>query len=287
MKKIICWWSGGVTSAVACWFAIQLFGKDRCRVIFTDTRNEDDDTYRFMRDCEKWYNLPIEIITNEKYNSIEEVWDKHNSLNVANGAICSSTLKREVREIWQKNNDWEHQVFGFDLDEAKRAKSMTINNPKVKAIYPLMMYGLFKKDCIKIIEDAGIEVPLMYHLGFLNNNCFKTGCVQGGIGYWQKIKREYPDKFNDMAEREHRYTDNKGKPVTMLRVKFGDDYVPLFLKPHPNYPNLPRFEDRKGIEPKPLFECNGFCGINDLEERNDTEKEINYQFDLFENNDYS
>lgn len=283
MEKIICWWSGGVTSAVACKLAIDLYGKDRCRVIFIDTRNEDDDTYRFMRDCEKWYDLPIEIITNEKYSSIQEVWDKNNSLNVANGAVCSSTLKREVREKWQKDNIWEYQVFGFDLDEAKRAKSMTINNPKVKAIYPLMMYGLFKKDCIDIIEEAGIEVPLMYHLGFLNNNCFKTGCVQGGIGYWQKIKREYPEKFNDMAEREHRYTNNKGKPVTMLRVKVGEDYVPLFLKLHPNYPTLPRFEDRKGVEPKPLFECNGFCGINDLEERVYTEKEINYQFDLFNN----
>lgn len=285
MKKVICWWSGGVTSAVACKLAIDLYGAENCRVIFIDTKNEDDDTYRFMRDCEKWYGIPIEIISSDKYDSIQEVWDKHNSLNVANGAICSSTLKREVREKWQKDNIWEYQVFGFDLDEAKRAKGMTINHPKVKAIYPLMMYGLFKKDCIDIIEESGIEVPLMYHLGFLNNNCFKTGCVQGGIGYWQKIKREYPDKFNDMAEREHRYTDNKGKPVTMLRVKVGDDYVPLFLTPHLGYPNLPKFEDRKGIEPKPLFECNGFCGINDLEERNYTEKEINYQFDLFENND--
>ena len=34
-KDIICWWSGGVASAVAC-------------------HNEHEDTYRFKDDCEKW-----------------------------------------------------------------------------------------------------------------------------------------------------------------------------------------------------------------------------------------
>jgi hypothetical protein len=27
---------------------------------------------------------------------------------------------------------------------------------------------------------------------------------------------------------------------------------------------------------EPLFECNGFCGTNDLNKRSETEKEINY-----------
>jgi hypothetical protein len=28
---------------------------------------------------------------------------------------------------------------------------------------------------------------------------------------------------------------------------------------------------------EPLFECNGMCGINDMSERIQTEKEINYE----------
>ena len=51
MGKVICWWSGGVTSAVACKLTIDTFGKDNCRVIFIDTENEHMDTYRFMEDC--------------------------------------------------------------------------------------------------------------------------------------------------------------------------------------------------------------------------------------------
>jgi hypothetical protein len=44
----------------------------------------------------------------------------------------------------------------------------------------------------------------------------------------------------------------------------------------------------KGRPPKPLLECNGFCGINDLD-KNPTEEEINFsdeetnQITLFNN----
>jgi NH3-dependent NAD+ synthetase len=31
--KAICWWSGGITSAVACKLAIDMFGKDNCDIL--------------------------------------------------------------------------------------------------------------------------------------------------------------------------------------------------------------------------------------------------------------
>ncbi len=291
-NKIIGWWSGGITSAVACKLAIDLYGKENVRIIFIDTKNEDDDTYRFMKDCSKWYEIEIETIEHDKFKSIEEVWIKYKSLNNAKGAVCSSTLKRNVREIWEKENEWNNQVFGFELDEYKRAKSMKLNHPKTKPIFPLMMYGLNKKDCINIIKEAEIKIPNMYNLGFLNNNCFQTGCVQGGVGYWQKMKRDFPEKFDKMAEMEHKLTKLKGAPVTMLKdqslvskKKVKDTGLKynqfVFLKHNPDYPELKDISIMKGREPKPLFDCNGLCGVNDLDERSETEKEINYQQTLF------
>jgi 3'-phosphoadenosine 5'-phosphosulfate sulfotransferase (PAPS reductase)/FAD synthetase len=276
MEKVIGWWSGGVTSAVACKKAIELYGIDNVRVIFIDTKNEDEDTYRFMSDCSKWYGTPIETITSQKHESIQEVWERYKALNNAVGAVCSSKLKREVREKWEKSNTWSHQVFGFDLDEPKRAKGMAMNHPHTNPIFPLLMYGILKKDCINIIKEEGIEVPRMYSLGFSNNNCFKTGCVQGGIGYWQKMKRDFPDKFDKMAEMEHNLTNKKGKPVTMLKDQSKGGGL-VFLKPHKDYPESKDISMMRGREPKPLFECNGLCGINDLSKRVDTEKEINYE----------
>lgn len=295
MNDIICWWSGGVTSAVACKKSVDIFGVDRCRFIMIDTHNEHPDTYRFKKDCEKWYGKEIETISFKDYDKfnditcIEDVWFKHISLNTATGAICSMTLKRLVREEWEKENAYTYQVFGFEFDvkEFRRAMSMKLNHSKVKPIFPLLMVGLSKKDCIEVVQKEGIKPPKMYEYGFGNNNCFKTGCVQGGIGYWQKIKREFPDKYEYMANIEHKLTDIKGEPVTMLKDQSNvakkevkesglkwKQFV--FLKHNPKYPELKDISQMKGREPEPLVDCNGFCGVNDLIDRSRVEKEINY-----------
>lgn len=281
-NKVIAWWSGGVTSAVTCKLCLDIYGHDNVRIIFIDTMNEDEDTYRFKTDCEVRWTKEIETITavGDTYDSIQNVWEKHKSLNVANGAVCSYMLKRRVREKWEKENTWLHQAFGFDMSEVKRAKGLLLNHSHTRPIFPLMMYGYDKKRCIEEIEKWGIEVPRVYKYGFLNNNCFKTGCVQGGIGYWQKMAREYPEKFEAMAKVEHDLTELKGEPVTMLKdqsneaKKSGNQLV--FLKPNDKYPSIKDLSMMKGREPQPLFECNGFCGTNDLEDRSETEQEINY-----------
>jgi hypothetical protein len=275
-KKIICWWSGGITSAVACKLAMDIFTPDVCDLVFIDTKNEDEDTYRFKDDCELWYGKQIKSISRNDVNDIRDVWYKYNSLNVAKGAICSTVLKREVREKYQKENpNFLYQVFGFDIDEPKRAKAMTKNYSGIRPIYPLLFFGYDKKQCIDIVLSQGIRVPRSYEWGFNNNNCLGTGCVQGGIGYWQKISVDRPDLFDNMAKVEHELTDRKGSPVTMLKDQSKDGGL-VFLKPHPNYPDIKDISMMKGRRPKPLMECNGFCGVNDLD-KNETENEINYE----------
>lgn len=190
-KKIIAWWSGGITSAVACKLAIDLYGAENVRVIMIDTKNEHKDTYRFKKDCEAWYGIEIETIWNPKYSSIIDVWFKFGGMNFAFGAICSSELKRAVRKKWQKENEYEAQVFGFEFGkkEFNRAAGLHINYPDAKGIYPLLMYGYEKMDCIRIVEEAGIEIPMAYRLGLHNNNCLFTGCVQGGLDIGRNSRR--------------------------------------------------------------------------------------------------
>lgn len=286
MKDIVCWWSGGITSAVASKIAIDIYGIDRCRVIMIDTKNEHEDTYRFKDDCAKWYGIEIETITaiGDRYESIQDVWIKHKSLNVATGAICSTQLKRGVREKWQENNTYKHQIFGFEFEkkEFNRAMSLRLNHPKAKAIFPLLMFGINKEECINIIKEAGIDIPVMYNFGFRNNNCFGTGCVQGGIGYWQKMKRDFPDKFNTMAEMEHKLTEIKGSPVTMLKDQSisakNSGNTLVFLKKNDNYPALKSIDDMPECKVEPLMECNGYCGVNDLDDKqNPVQSQLNFE----------
>ena len=273
-KDIICWVSGGVTSAVACKLAIDTYGLDRCHFVFIDTRNESDDTYRFLGDLEKWYGCAINSIANAEYKSIQEVWYKFKSLNVASGAICSSELKRKMRWEYQRTFAFTHQVFGFDIREPRRAEAMKLNYPESKPVFPLLAQGYTKNDCIRVLKEAGIKIPASYINGYQNNNCYKTMCVQGGIGYWQKAQIDFPEKFDAMAKVEHELTDLKGKPVTALKDQSnkakkkvretGDKkYERIFLKPHPDYPEVSDLSMKKGRKPEPLPECNGMCGLND------------------------
>lgn len=264
--RVIAWWSGGITSAVACHFALQTF--KNVVVVYIDTKNEDKDTYRFLLDCEKWYGVGIERISAiragllSKYNSITAVWEAYNSLNTAHGAICSTELKRRERELYQNLETDFAQIFGFDTSEIKRHNNMRRNYPEINVISPLIDNKISKADTIKILNEAGIEIPRVYGYGFRNNNCFETGCVKGGIGYWQKMQRDFPAKFDKMADLEHLLTNRKMKPVTMLKDQ-GKDGGLVFLKPHPAYPELKDISMMKGREPESLVECTGFCSTKD------------------------
>lgn len=266
MKRIISWWSGGVASAVACKLALEEYShRFNVELVFIDTYNEHEDTYRFLDDCARFLGKPIKTISSDKFNSIEEVWRKYKSLNVAKGAVCSSALKKEVRYKYQDVESDFGQIFGFDDSPAEqnRAKNMLKNYPEINPIFPLIDQKYSKTDCIREVQSWGVDLPWAYRNGYRNNNCFKTGCVQGGIGYWQKIQREEPEKFDYMANIEFELSESKGEPVTMLSDQTGGIKKKLFLKHNPMFSDVPNISMKQGREPESLMECNGFCSTED------------------------
>ena len=74
------------------------------------------------------------------------------------------------------------------------------------------------------------------------------------------MAKDFPEKFDAMAAREHRYTDMKGEPVTICKDQSKGGGL-VFLKPHPKYPFMKDISMMKGRMPEPLMECNGFCGV--------------------------
>jgi hypothetical protein len=90
------------------------------------------------------------------------------------------------------------------------------------------------------------------------------------------MKEDFPQKFNEMANMEHELTAIKGKPVTMLKDQSKNSTGFVFLKAHPDYPELKSIDDMKGRPVEPLMECNGFCGTNDLNGPSKTEGELNF-----------
>lgn len=192
----VCWFSCGVSSFVACYLA-----KDIDRIIYTHIENQHPDSLRFLHDCEQILGREIEILQSDKYKSVDDVIEKTKCINTAYGAPCTKWLKKQVRKDWEREN-WEHHtyVWGYDTDEKRRADRVMDTMTDFEHEFPLIEHGLSKKECHGIAEKLGLKRPKMYDLGYPNNNCI--GCVKGGMGYWNKIRIDFPEVFERRAKQE-------------------------------------------------------------------------------------
>ena len=224
--RTLVWFSCGAASAVAAKLTLEeIPDADICNC---DMRqDEHDDNIRFMSDVSKWLERPIRILrSTEFYGGIYQVFREQRFLKGPNGAPCTKHLKRYVREAYQWAEDTH--VFGLTADEADRIAEFELYNPTLRLKWILQERGITKQDCFKIIRDAGIRLPAMYFLGYKNNNCI--GCVKGGAGYWNKIKRDFPEHFARMAAMERELG------FALLKIKG----KPCFLDELP--PNVGRYE---------------------------------------------
>ena len=195
--RVVCWFSCGAASAVATKLAIAQYPGREIVIARCIVKEEHADNDRFAADCEKWFGIPITNMVNEKYNgSIYEVFEKRGYISGIKGAPCTMLLKKQVRQDFQRPTDTH--VFGYCAEEQGRWDSFLDAN-NIDAVSPLMERGLEHPDCLSMVQSAGIELPVMYQLGYQHNNCI--GCVKAsGAGYWNKIKIDFPSEFDRMAK---------------------------------------------------------------------------------------
>lgn len=196
-NRVLCWFSCGAPSAVAAKLALQEFPNALiCRIVI-DTEHEDSN--RFAAEVSKWIGKPITELRSQYHDQYEAILSSGFIKN-ENGAKCTTELKKKVRGAFQRHGDLH--IFGYDVTEQGRIDKLETNHPDLWFRCPLKEAGLNKSDCKLIIQNAGIELPEMYRLGYKNNNCI--GCVKGGIGYWNKIRIDFPEAFARMAETERK-----------------------------------------------------------------------------------
>lgn len=195
----VCWFSTGISSFVACYLA-----KDVDEIIYTHVSNQHPDSLRFLHDCEKLLGRKITIIQSDRFDSVDDVMEFTHTMNTPFGSPCTRYLKKEVRKKWESEHPDHHTyVWGFDVNE----RSMAENTCKALSDYdhefPLIEHGLTKQEAHGIADRLGLKRPIMYDLGYPNNNCI--GCVKGGMGYWNKIRKDFPEVFQKRAEQERRF----------------------------------------------------------------------------------
>lgn len=196
-KKLkVCWISAGVSSFIAGYLA-----ENVDEFVYIDIENQHHDSMRFIKDCEKALGKPIQILKSN-YGNTQNVIKQFRFINGIHGAKCTEILKKRVRKEWEyEHGDYDiTYVWGFDFNERNRADRLLDSMPQFEHEFPLIDKMLSKSDAHGILDNLGIKRPLMYDLGYSNNNCI--GCVKGGMGYWNKIRIDFPEVFDRMAKLE-------------------------------------------------------------------------------------
>ena len=236
--RVISWFSCGAASAVASKLTIKKYGHNDVHIVYCDTlSSEHPDNIRFLNDIKNWLNHDIELIKSEEFNDIDEVFTKTRYMSGINGARCTIEMKKKPRYEYQ--NPGDIHIFGLTSDEEKRIERFKNNNPNLKIDFILSHNNITKNECYKILRESGIKLPVMYSLGFNNNNCI--GCVKStSAKYWNRVRRYFPEIFNKRCQ--------QSRDINVRLVRYRGERI--FLDQLPN-------EETDEIEEN--IECGVIC----------------------------
>jgi len=229
----VSWFSAGVSSFVAAYLERETLDK----IMYCHIEDQHEDTLRFLNDCQKVLGKEIEPLQS-KYKSVENVVRQFRFINSPYGAKCTQILKKRVRKEWEYGKTDLTYVWGFDYAEKHRAERTLELMPEYKHIFPLIDRQITKEECHGMALKLGLKRPAMYDLGYHNNNCI--GCVKGGMGYWNKIRVDFPDVFASRAKLEREIG------ASCIKGVYLDELEP----------------DRGRIEDEILEDCSFVCQLN-------------------------
>jgi hypothetical protein len=253
MPKHVVMFSGGIGSWAAAKRVAERHGTDNLVLLFTDTKIEDPDLYRFLDEAAA--NVGGELVRLAEGRTIWEVFRDERFLGNSRIDPCSKILKRQMADRWMKANcDPAETVryIGIDWSEVHRFERLRdrlvpqgwrVEAPLCEAPY------LTKADLLAWLQREGIRPPRLYAMGFAHNNC-GGGCVKAGQGHFAHLLRTLPEVYADWERNEEALRADLGD-VSMLADQRGGTKRPLPLR-------VLREKIEAGFEPD-LFEIGG-CG---------------------------
>jgi 3'-phosphoadenosine 5'-phosphosulfate sulfotransferase (PAPS reductase)/FAD synthetase len=255
MTRHVVMFSGGVGSWAAAKRVAHEHGTDGMVLLFTDTRMEDPDLYRFIE--EGAANIGAPLVTVADGRTPWQVYADERFLGNSRIDPCSKILKRQQADAWLIANcdpadticyvgiDWT-EMHRFDrLAPRKAAQGWTYRAPLCAPPY------LNRRDVFDWLEREGIRRPALYDLGFSHNNCGGF-CCKAGQGHFARLLDVLPERYAYHEAKEQEMREYLGRDVSMLKDTRGGESVPLTLR---------MLRERIQAEPDQidLFEIGG-CG---------------------------
>lgn len=231
MTAHVVMFSGGAASWAAARRVVDRQGTDGVTLLFTDTKSEDEDLYRFLGDAERDLGIPVTRLADGR--DIWQVFKDERFLGNSRADPCSRILKRALSRSWIEEHcepsttviylgmDWTET---HRLDRARLAWSpWVVEAPMIAPPY------LLKADMLADLEGRGITPPRLYGLGFAHNNC-GGGCVKAGRSHFVQLLAVFPSRYAEWEAGEEDVRQHIGADVSILRDRADGDTKPLTLR---------------------------------------------------------
>jgi 3'-phosphoadenosine 5'-phosphosulfate sulfotransferase (PAPS reductase)/FAD synthetase len=231
MKHVVMY-SGGKASFLAAHRVKETYPGEDIQLLFTDTKTEDEDLYRFLEETATALDLPLIQVADGR--DIWEVFKQNRFLGNNRVPLCSRILKQEASQGWVNENcpdpDNTTLYFGIDWTEAHRAERIPKHWEPYKVDFPLLWDPVMdKSEAEDVLKEWGIKQPHLYDLGAPHNNCGGL-CVRAGHAHFKWALGALPERYAEWEHNEQEMRDFLGSDVAILRDRSGGKSRPLTLQ---------------------------------------------------------
>jgi hypothetical protein len=231
-RKHIIFYSGGIGSYFTARRVVEKEGNENVILLFTDTKIEDADLYRFIDETSK--KLGAKLIKLQDGRTPWEVARDVRFLPNSRIAQCSHLLKQKMADAWIKKNFKPEECvlyLGIDWTEEHRRKGPTKNYKPYEVRFPMCEKPyLTKPEMLDILEKEDlIQRPRLYKMGFAHNNCGGF-CFRAGIGHFKNLLEKNRELYLFHEGKEQEMRAYLGKDVSILRRTRNGQKINLTLK---------------------------------------------------------
>jgi 3'-phosphoadenosine 5'-phosphosulfate sulfotransferase (PAPS reductase)/FAD synthetase len=211
--------SGGIASWAAAKRVVALHGAQNTKLLFTDTKTEDEDLYRFLVDASK--NVGAELVTIADGRDVWQVFKDVGYMGNSRKDPCSKILKRLLADKWIKDRYKPDECIvhiGITWDEIHRFDRLKERKKPYQYLAPMCDAPyLTKEQIFQWAEQEGLKRPRLYDSGFQHNNCGGF-CIRAGQAHYYLLHKAHPELYAEYERKEQEVYQAIGKRHPFLRV---------------------------------------------------------------------
>ncbi len=218
MMQHIVFFSGGMGSWAAAKRVVERHGAANTRLLFMDTRMEDEDLYRFLDEAAA--NVGAPLIRIAEGRTPWEVFFDRRFLGNSRVDPCSQILKRRLADAWVAEHcDPAATVCHVGIDWTERHRFDRLAQRKLPWVYEAPMCDppyINRYDILRWMKSEDLAPPRLYGMGFAHNNCGGF-CVKAGQGHFANLLRALPERYAWHEENEQALRHHLVKDVSILK----------------------------------------------------------------------